>query len=211
MTRPVPGGRRRVDTVLDPAFVADLADLTLADVRARRREADQEDADLSFLRRLLQARIDLVRAELRARARADGDHLTGSAAGGEQSDADLVARLTAALADPHTGAGAGHPRHLAATPSRVEEHRRAPERAWADLSLSDLGSRSDEELGLALERLTALEAEVSEVRLAVHRVADVLSTETGRRYRDGEVEVEHALRTGVLPGAQPRHDAPDQP
>lgn len=200
MTRPRPGGRRRVDKVLAPEFIADLPSLSLDDVRARRREAEQEDADLSFLRRLLQARIDLVRAELAARAGGSGEHLiaappsgdAGDAVGDEDDgDAALVARLTKALAGDSSHRGLG--RHLVATPSRVDQHRRAPERAWSDIGLSDVDARTDEELESALLRLVEMEAEVSEVRRAVHVVADALSAETGRRYRDGEVDVEATL------------------
>jgi hypothetical protein len=189
MTRPRPGGRRRVDRVLAPEYVQGLADLSLDEVRARRREADQEDADLSFLRRLLQARIDLVRAEQRARAKGGpSSHLASPG----DADADLVARLTSALVDPDAPPR-GLGRHLAAEPSRVDEHRRAPERAWSDVEISDVTARSDAELAAALERLGVLEREVSEVRHEVHRVADALSAETARRYREGQVDVDVVL------------------
>lgn len=83
MTGPVPGGRRRVDRVLDPAFVAGLAGLPLAEVRRRREEADLEEADLSYLRRLLHGRLDLLRGEQRRRAEGrtgDGGASAASAA-----------------------------------------------------------------------------------------------------------------------------------
>ena len=58
-----PGGRRRIDRVLGAGFSTGLGELGLAEVRARRDDAAQEETDLSYLRRLLHARIDLVRAE----------------------------------------------------------------------------------------------------------------------------------------------------
>ncbi|HWR48122.1 MAG TPA: aerial mycelium formation protein, partial [Pseudonocardiaceae bacterium] len=61
------GGRRRIDRVLDPGYVAGLAELGLGEVRTRRDDAAQEETDLSYLRRLLHARIDIVRAEQRRR------------------------------------------------------------------------------------------------------------------------------------------------
>ena len=60
MTRPMPGGRRRVDHVLAPEFLEGLSDLPLADLRARRREAEQEEADLSYLRRMLHGRMSII-------------------------------------------------------------------------------------------------------------------------------------------------------
>jgi hypothetical protein len=58
----VRGGQRRIDRVLDPGFVAGVGQLDLAELHARREEA--EEADISFLRRLLQGRLDILRAEL---------------------------------------------------------------------------------------------------------------------------------------------------
>ncbi len=65
---PMEGGRRRIDRVLAEGFVDGLAILSLDEVRGRRRDAEQEEADLSYLRRLLQGRLDLVRAEQAAAA-----------------------------------------------------------------------------------------------------------------------------------------------
>src|SRR5690349_11449417 len=42
----------------------DLTLLRLSDLRALRREAQRDEADLSYVRRLLQGRIDILRAEL---------------------------------------------------------------------------------------------------------------------------------------------------
>src|ERR1700743_2053683 len=66
-----PGGRRRIDRVLDPAFTEGIAERPLADVRLLRDEAAQEETDLSYLRRLLHARIDIVKAEQQRRASGD--------------------------------------------------------------------------------------------------------------------------------------------
>ncbi|WP_374064245.1 RsiG family protein [Streptomyces himalayensis] len=54
----------------------DLVLLRLPELRALRREAQQHEADLSYVRRLLQGRIDILRAEL---ARRGG---SGAASGG---------------------------------------------------------------------------------------------------------------------------------
>jgi hypothetical protein len=47
----VPGGQRRIDRVLDPGFTDGVDRLGLPELRARR-----EEADVSYLRRLLQGR-----------------------------------------------------------------------------------------------------------------------------------------------------------
>ncbi|MCL2551243.1 MAG: hypothetical protein FWE75_03775 [Actinomycetia bacterium] len=56
----------------------DLARLDLAALRALRRDAQQEEADLSYLRRMLHGRIDILQAELRRR---DGSAETSGALG----------------------------------------------------------------------------------------------------------------------------------
>src|SRR5215472_12839725 len=66
-----PGGRRRIDRVLDPAYTAGVAERPLAEVRGLRDEAAQEETDLSYVRRLLHGRIDIVRAEQERRATGD--------------------------------------------------------------------------------------------------------------------------------------------
>ena len=57
------GGRRRIDHVLGEGFLDGLRELPVDQLRARRGEAEQEETDLSFARRLLHGRLDLLRAE----------------------------------------------------------------------------------------------------------------------------------------------------
>ena len=76
-------GERRLDRVL--AAGVDLTGLSTAQLRERRGEAIAEEADLSYLRRLLHGRIDIITAELRARAAGD--------------ESPLISRLIEILAD----------------------------------------------------------------------------------------------------------------
>ncbi|MDQ1294598.1 MAG: hypothetical protein QG608_2483 [Actinomycetota bacterium] len=179
MTEYVPGGRRRIDRVLAPAFLEGLAGLDLQQIRDRRTDADQEEADLSYARRLLQGRIDLLRAEGAARR---GD---GPLARSPRSDTEIVEALARILTDgPRRDRGLG--RHLSCSPSRVGEHRREAERAVADVGATDT-SLPDEEIGAAIERLTDIEQRVSKSRRSVQMVVDTLTEEIARRYRAGEV------------------------
>ena len=179
MTRPVVGGRRRVDRVLEPTFVAGLESLSMPELRERRREAEQEDADLSYLRRLLHGRIDILAAELARRA-----------AGAEAPS--VLDSLAEVLADPERSVH-GSGKHLRVEPTRVDEHRRVVERAVADVETSDVSARSDAQIESDLARLAEHEAEVSEVRREVQHVADLLSAEIGRRYREGLASVDALL------------------
>ena len=182
MIRPMTGGRRRIDRVLAPDFCVGLPDLTLPDLRERRHEAEQEEADLSYVRRLLHGRIDIVEAERRRR---DPGFEGGS----------VLDELTAILTDEsRTTRGSG--KHLMVEPSRVDEHRRDGEAIVADTVISDVEARTGEELVEALVKLRLNESEVSEVRHEVQAVMDVLSAELTRRYRDGVASVDELLSGG---------------
>lgn len=180
MTEFLAGGRRRIDRVLAPEFVAGLAELDLDGVRARRSDADQEEADLSYARRLLQGRLDILRAEQGRRAGGTAVNLH------PRSDEEIVETLAHILADePRADRGLG--RHLGAEPSRVGEHRREAERAVADLGESDPTALSSEDLTEAIRRLAVIEGRVSRVRRDVQTVVDTLTEEIARRYTRGEV------------------------
>src|SRR5437870_10886998 len=58
---------RRIDRIRDPAYVEGLAALDLDDLRARRDECLAERESLSLLRRLVQGRAEILRAELERR------------------------------------------------------------------------------------------------------------------------------------------------
>ena len=81
---PYPNGRRRIDKVLSEGYADNLADLDLDELRSRRREAEQEEADLSYVRRMLQGRMDILRAELSRRA-GGGCHLRARRHAGSRS------------------------------------------------------------------------------------------------------------------------------
>ena len=178
MSEPIPGGRRRIDRVLAPGYLDGLQRLPLDEVRARRREAEQEETDLSFLRRLLQGRIDILQAELDRRA--------------EGTRRRVVDQLAEILADQPPGRPALG-RHLSVEPTRVGEYRRSIERMVADVDISDVTARSEAELRRALASLTGYEEAVSRNRHAVQRVADTCRMEVARRYRIGEARVSDLL------------------
>jgi hypothetical protein len=59
--KPTPAGGATVDALLDPAFLDGVAQRSMSDVRQLRRQAEQEEVNLSYTRRLLQGRLDIVR------------------------------------------------------------------------------------------------------------------------------------------------------
>lgn len=173
------GGNRRIDRVLDPAFLADLTSMSMEDLRDRRHQAEQEEVDHSYVRRLLQGRIDIVRAEQVRRSAGEGD--------------GLVDHLAEVLADAQPAPAHGLGRHIALEPSAPGAHRRGYEAVLDDVSLSDVRSRTDDELQSALDTFSEKEHLVSAQRRAVQQIMDRCSEEIGRRYRDGEADVASLL------------------
>jgi hypothetical protein len=171
-----PGGRRRIDQVLDPGFLSGLRDFDATQLRQRRDLAQQEETDLSYTRRLLQGRLDLLEAE---RAHRSGER-PAPGLGQARSDAELVEALSRILADDHR-ATRGSGRYLTTEPSRVGEHRREAELAVADVRLSAASELDDRALGEAIAHLRELERRVSGLRRRVQDVEGALTVELTRR------------------------------
>ncbi|MDO0927087.1 aerial mycelium formation protein [Streptomyces sp. TG1A-8] len=166
----------------EPAAYA-LTPLSLPELRVLRRDAQRDEADLSYVRRLLQGRIDILRAELARRGRAPVP---------APADASVVDRLPEILTD----APARHrssARHVTLGTPHSEEYRRLAAEMLAEVELSDLQARTDLELSTAMGRLVRYEQEVSGRRQRLQRTADDCSGEIARRYRVGEAQVDDLL------------------
>src|SRR5262245_58042462 len=162
--------RRRVDGMLSPEYLDGLGDQSLDQLRAMHEECLEVETEVSYVRRIAQARIDIVRAELDRRA-----------AGG--SVGDLVSALPKILADDAPRAAPEHsrlPRHLAPAPNI--EWKRGLEHLITDATLVNLPTMSDESLQHTVEQLGELEQETSERRKALHVVIDAIEAELAARH-----------------------------
>ncbi|WP_369234955.1 AmfC protein [Streptomyces sp. R21] len=175
-----PPAQRAESALLAPEPpVHDLAVLRLPELRTLRRDAQRDEADLSYLRRLLQGRIDILRAELARR-------------GGLAAPAGVMERLPEILTD----APARHrqsARHVTVGTPYGEEYRRLAADMLGEVELSDLEARTDDELGAGMGRLVRYEQRVSRRRQVLQRTADDCSAEIARRYREGEAQVDDLL------------------
>jgi len=177
-----PTGNRRIDRDLAEDYLAGISSIDMDEVRSLRKEAEQEETDLSYLRRLLQGRLDILRAELARRAGGGGG--------------DLVDSLPQILSDEGASASPhGLGRHIAAEPSRADSHRRHVEALVADVDLSNLAAHDEASLRRGVEVLEREEQEVSDKRRAVQTVMDACTAEITRRYRDGDADVSDLLPT----------------
>jgi hypothetical protein len=159
----------------------DLEHRPIEEVRAERSAAQAVETGLSYLRRIVQGRLDIVVAELQRRQ-----------AGGDPADVHgLVEQLPAILADHLRAPGLGRlPSGLGQ--GEVDAELAARVDAVVD-AVDDLAAVSDEQLAGARDRLTELEQEISERRRAQFVRIDALQGELTRRYRAGEASVESLL------------------
>jgi hypothetical protein len=173
--KPTPAGGAAVDALLDPAFLENALAQPMTEVRRLRRVAEQEEVNLSYTRRLLQGRLDIVRRELQRRAEHDGRSLV-----------DLLPEI---LAEKGRGPAHGLGRHQTVQPAAPEEYESWVNSLTPGVDLSAITALTDAKLEKAARALADAESGLSERRRGVQQVMDALAAELGRRYRDGEADV----------------------
>jgi hypothetical protein len=166
--------QRRIDRVLAPEYLDGLDGRSLEDVREMERECAEIETEVSYVRRLAQARIDIVQAEIDRRA-----------AGG--SLGDLIDALPQILADDgprRPPASTRLPNPLA--PSMEITWSRGLEHLVADATLANLPTLSEAELATTLEQLRELESDVSTTRRELHTVMESLERDLAQRLAVGQ-------------------------
>jgi hypothetical protein len=166
----MPGGNRRIDQVLSPGFAEGLDGLDDAEVRRRRDLSRAERDYLSLLRRLVQGRIEILRAEQERRR-------TGT------DSSPVVERLGDILSEETRGPSRGEAPVMTLSADEVALARRRVERLVSDAHLSNLDALSDRDLEDSLARLQEEERSVSDTRSSVMGIHDALQEDMKRRLR----------------------------
>jgi len=176
--------RRRIDRVQDEDFLTDLEALPDNEVRERRVMCSDLDLELSYYRRLLHGRMDLIAFELRRRA---GDE--------EQS---LIEALPRILAEGTYTASSGLPSRQVRVevPDIPRKGRRIVDKALDGDFIARISYIDDAELADIQRFLHEVEAEVSRHRRMVHGALDALLGELTRRYREGSASPDELLSSG---------------
>jgi hypothetical protein len=177
-------GRRRLDRVLDEDYLVALSDRSTDEIRRMRDECEEEESGISYARRLLQGKLDILRAELVRRREA-----------GSERAASVLESLPSLLSDdgPTTApARARVPRFLV-PPTVQHHHRRAVERVADDDVLATMGMREDEELADIVASLSLKERELSDLRRSLLDRVDRLQAELASRYKLGTADVAELL------------------
>ncbi len=152
------------------SFTEGLSDLSVEEVRSKRDRAVRAENLLSYVRRTLQARIDL---------------LAVSAGHAGNSDRDLTGEVVRALGDHGAHGGGGSARF-------VEVEIGSDDRALAEEWLNEMTGH-DAGVADSLEFLNSVERGISSTRTQLHGVIEVLSAEMVSRYKSGDATVESLL------------------
>ena len=166
-----------LNRVLANDYLADLGDRSVEDLRSLRADCQMVENKLSYLRRLVQGRLDIVAGE---RSRREG--------GGDPGDmGGLIERLPEILADRVRGPSSGR------LPGTLEPGELTGSLVDRLNVIGDGDDASDDVLEASTIALTELEAEVSSFRRAMFDRIDRIETELTARYRDGSASVDDLL------------------
>ncbi|HZT65239.1 MAG TPA: hypothetical protein VFA11_05575 [Acidimicrobiales bacterium] len=179
----MPIGPEDIERLLDPTYVEGLPTRSMEEIRAARIELQEAETAVSFQRRLVQGRLDLIHSERHRRQE-----------GGDRDMRSLVEELPSILAEHSRTPGPGRlPRYVDpgedASVLTDEVDAVADPRAMADLSVL-----SDEDLTALTEALSQLERVVSDRRHNLHLSLDAVHEEIVRRYQSGEASVDTLLK-----------------
>ncbi len=150
-------------------WVSDIGSMGDAELKGLIGDLASEEQEISYGRRILHGKIDLLRAELVNRLRARHDAGTESI-----TDAD-VAKLTDLITAAESEAAPGGPLVDSEAPTAVAERDSEP--------FPDLGALSDQELKDLIRRLTDEERQISYQRRILHGKIDILRAELVNRMR----------------------------
>ncbi|MBM3673456.1 MAG: aerial mycelium formation protein [Actinobacteria bacterium] len=165
--------QRRLDRVLESGYLDGLDARSVEALREMRQECGEVETEVSYVRRLAHARIEILEAETERRA-------NGGSLG------DLIEALPRILADSGERTAPARtrlPGPLA--PSMSIEWNRGLERLISDATLANLPSISDAELASTIEQLRDLDREVSATRKSVHAVIDAVDRALAARLAVG--------------------------
>ena len=169
--------------LLAPDFLDDVDGLTVDEIRTMRTECQEAEGALSYLRRLIQGRLDIVHAYLE---RPDG--------AGAPDLSSVVDNLAGILAGPGRPSGPG--RNPVLFSPDTDDMASLTTELDAILGVDEIGllaTREPDELRDLAERLGVLENRVSAERRGLHERIDTLQAELVERHKSGRASVDGLL------------------
>lgn len=167
--------RRRIDIVLEPEYLEGLGEADISEIRERRDTAEDVEAQISYYRRLIHGRMDLLAFELKRRR-------------GEE-ERTLMEALPEILSMGLVLGDTPNLKHIDVMPPLPSTTgRRLIDKIMEDGVLTQLPDLADDEVAEALERLSEVESALSSQRRELHNVIDRLQAEIVARFRSQEDE-----------------------
>jgi len=169
--------------LLAPDFLDDVDGLTVDEIRTMRTECQEAEGALSYLRRLIQGRLDIVHAYLE---RPDG--------AGAPDLSSVVDNLAGILAGPGRPSGPG--RNPVLFSPDTDDMASLTTELDAILGVDEIGllaTRDPDELRDLADRLGVLENRVSAERRGLHERIDTLQAELVERHKSGRASVDGLL------------------
>ncbi|MCU1344863.1 MAG: AmfC protein [Acidimicrobiia bacterium] len=174
--------RHAYDRIAGDDYLAGLSSQSMSDLRVMRGECQELELTVSYLRRVVQGRLDIVRHEY--------DHRKAGLGNSDLSEIINSLPETLSVGAPGPGGLTHVSISLDALPTPSAEVNHLLDNSGADR----IPELNDKELDGVLDSLQELEAEVSEMRRLLFDRLDQLSGEITRRYRSGEATVDELLR-----------------
>jgi hypothetical protein len=171
--------------ILTPDYLSDVGSLSLADIRRMRSECQEAETALSYLRRLVQGRLDIVHAYL--------DSASESGAPDLSSVVDALPEILAGGGGRTVGGPGRNPvLHSPDTESLEEVTEELDAILGAD-NLSRLAHLDQSDLADLADQLRVLENRVSGERRGLHERIDTLQAELVARHKSGQASVDGLL------------------
>jgi len=166
------------EALVPATMLVELDGLSTAELRERREACERAEEGVSYARRLLQGRLDLLRAEL---ARRD-----------DPAAASALDALPTVLASDQAPSDPSQARAVRLRiPADADAYEAVIDRIIAE---AEVGEHEVGELAYVIEHVAAFEHELSGVRRALFDRIDALRDELAARYKDGRADVSELLR-----------------
>ncbi|HUZ10086.1 MAG TPA: hypothetical protein VMU76_07960 [Acidimicrobiales bacterium] len=164
-----------VDTLLDPllarGYLAGLSERPLEQIQVMRNDCRETEAIVSFIRRVVQGRLDIVQAILEARS-----------AGRETTSEEMVGRLAAIMARPSPPNGLGRLEGPFAPDTESKELSSVVATILDVADPTDLVVADESDLQRTSIRFSELEHVISAQRRALHAIMRGLREAVCERY-----------------------------
>ena len=168
--------KRREDRIFDSTYLDDVKTVDMPGLRSMRDDCEAFEVELSYARRLLQAKLDIIRHALERRID-----------GGASNIEALIVKLPSILSDEGPP-GAGQRFQKILLPKAAENQRRLVERLASESTLANIDDLSSDDLDQIVERLAEAETRTSTERRHVQQILDAIHAELVRRYKEGSVD-----------------------